>query len=123
VGPQVQLALIGIIQRLDANDCVKLRPLLITVWNEVLNSSLTGTSWAADSVTLSRGALPVSDEIKSIREKAMSGLFDLFGQSTSETQKREVISALREATRVPSQAAYSNEFLALARIAVESWTS
>ncbi len=113
VGPQVQLALIGIIQRLDANDRVKLRTLLITVWSEVLNSNLTGTSWAADLVTVSRGALPVSDEIKTIREKAMSGLFDLFGQSTSETQKREVISALQDATRVPPQAAYSNEFLAL----------
>jgi hypothetical protein len=88
---------------------VKLRPLLITIWSEVLKSDLTGTSWAADSVTLSRAALPVSDEIKTLREKAMSGLFDLFGQSTSEAQKREVMSALQEATRAPQQAEYSNE--------------
>ncbi len=109
VGPQVQSMLVDIIERLEANGRVTLRPLLITVWSEVLNSDLTGTSWTADSVTLSRGALPVSEEIKTIREKAMSGLFDLFGQSTSETQKREVISALQEATRVPPQAECSNE--------------
>ena len=113
VGSQVQLALVGVIERLEANDRVKLRPLLITVWSEILEPDLTGTSWAADSVTLSRGALPLSEEIKAIREKAMSGLFDLFGQSISESQKREVISILQNATRVPSQAAYSNEFLAL----------
>jgi ppGpp synthetase/RelA/SpoT-type nucleotidyltranferase len=113
VGPQVQLALVGIMGRVEANDRSNLRPLLIAVWSEVLDSDLTGTSWAADSVTLSSGALPVSDAVKTIREKAISGLFDLFGQSTSETQKREVISALREATRVPSQAGYSNELLAL----------
>ena len=113
VGPQVQLALVGIIERLEARDRAALRSLLITVWSEVLDSDVTGTSWAADSVTLSSGALPLSDDLKTIREKAMSGLFDLFGQSTSETQKNEVISALREATRVPSQPRYSNELLAL----------
>jgi len=113
VGPQVQLALVSIIERLEASDSAALRPLLITVWSEVLGSGLTGTSWAADSVTLRSGALPVSDRLKTIRERAMSGLFDLFAQSTSETQKREVISGLREATRVPSQAQYSNELLAL----------
>jgi hypothetical protein len=105
--------LVGIIERLEANDRVTLRPLLITVLSAVLESDLTGTSWAADSVTLSRGALPVSDEIKAIREKAMSNLFNLLGQSTSESQKREVISALQNATRLPSHAAYPNDSLAL----------
>ena len=116
VGPQVQLVLVGIIERIDVTDRAALRPLLITVWSEVLDSGITGATWSADSVQLRSGALPVSDELKTVREKAMSGLFGLFGQSTSEAQKRQVLSALREATRVPTQAGYSNELLALTLI-------
>lgn len=112
-GPYVQRTLVDILERLEAGDRAALRSLLITVWSEILESGLTGTSWTADSVTWRSGALPVSDELKAIREKAMSGLFDLFRQSTSETQKREVLSALREATRTPSQGQYPNELLAL----------
>lgn len=113
VGPGVQLALVGIIERIDASDRAALRPLLITVWSEVLDSGISGTTWKANAVSIRSGALPVSEELKTVREKAMSGLFDLFGQSTTESQKRQVISALREATRVPTQAGYSNELLAL----------
>lgn len=112
VGPGVQLALVGIIERIDASDRAALRPLLIAVWSEVLDSGISGTTWKADSVSLRSGAIPVPDELKTVRDKAMSGLFDLFAKSTSESQKREVISALQEATRVPSQAQYSNELLA-----------
>jgi ppGpp synthetase/RelA/SpoT-type nucleotidyltranferase len=113
VGPGVQLALVGIIERIGAGDRAALRPLLITVWSEVLDSGISGTTWKANSVALRSGALPVSDQLKTVREKAMSGLFDLFVQSTTENQKRQAISALREATRVPTQAGYSNELLAL----------
>jgi hypothetical protein len=113
VGPGVQLALVGIIERIEAGDRAALRPLLITVWSEILDSGISGTTWKADSVSLRSGALPVSDQLKTVREKAMSGLFDLFVQSTTENQKRQVISALREATRVPTHAGYSNELLAL----------
>jgi ppGpp synthetase/RelA/SpoT-type nucleotidyltranferase len=113
VGPGVQFALVSIIERMDAVERTALRPLLITVWSEVLDSGISGTSWKADTISLRNGALPVSEELESVRDKAMSGLFDLFEKSATESQQRELISALREATRVPTQAAYSNELLAL----------
>jgi ppGpp synthetase/RelA/SpoT-type nucleotidyltranferase len=113
VGPGVQVALAGIIERMQADDRNALRPILITVWSEVLDSGITVTTWKADSIQLRSGALPVSDELRAVREKAMSGLFDLFAQSTTDAQKRQALSALREATRVPTQAGYSNELLAL----------
>jgi ppGpp synthetase/RelA/SpoT-type nucleotidyltranferase len=113
VGPQVQLTLVTTIERMEAGERMAARSPLIVVWRKLLDSGITGTSWVADSVTLRSGALPVSDELKSIRDKAMSGLLDLFGQSTAESQKREVMSALRQATRVPTQAEYSSGLLAL----------
>ncbi len=113
VGPGVQMALVSIIERMGDSDRAALRSLLITVWSTVLDSGITGTKWAANSLSISSGALPVSDELKVVREKAMAGLFDLFARSTTGDQKGQVISALREATRVPTQAHYSNELLAL----------
>ncbi|MCC7168577.1 MAG: RelA/SpoT domain-containing protein, partial [Rhodospirillales bacterium] len=113
VGPQVQWVLMDIIAKLETEDLIALRPFLITVWREVLNSNPTGVEWTADAVTFSSGALPVSNMLKAIRDKAMSGLFDLFGKSASLTHKREIISALREATRVPTNVECSKDLLAL----------
>lgn len=113
VGPQVQLALVETVESFKPERRIALRPLLIAVWSELLASDLRGTSWSAESVTLSRGALPTSAELRMAREKALSGLFDMFSQSTSDTQRREVISALRRATSVPTSVEYSNEFLAM----------
>lgn len=113
VGPQVQMALVNIVERIEAQKREPLRALLVAAWSEVLASDLSGTSWSADSVRLSRGALPTSVELKAVRGKALSGLFDMFSQSTLDSQRREVISALRQATLVPTSVAYSDEFLAM----------
>jgi hypothetical protein len=99
VGPRVQSILVEAVERMRAEDQETVRPLIVAIWESALNSEITGTTWKANTVTLSRGSLPVSAEIKAIREKAISGLFDLFKRATSDGQRREVISALREATR------------------------
>ncbi|MBC7488785.1 MAG: hypothetical protein H7240_00845 [Glaciimonas sp.] len=71
------------------------------------------TTWDADSVTIHRGALPVSDTLKQIRVSALASLFDLFRSAQTDSEKNEVISALDAATRLPYQAQYSNELLTI----------
>src|SRR6516162_9934955 len=88
-------------------------PLVVKVWASALNSEITGTTWHANSVSLSSGSLPVSPEIIKVRDKAIAGLFALFKRATSDAQRREVIHALREATRPASRTAYSNDLLKL----------
>lgn len=44
-GTQVQLELVRVIDRLEARDRTELRSILITVWRELLDSGVTGTSW------------------------------------------------------------------------------
>jgi hypothetical protein len=112
-GPAVQSALVDAATRMKADDQESVRPLIVAVWESALNSEITGTTWKAYSVTLSSGSLPVSPEIKAIRDKAMSGLFDLFMRASSDEQRREVKSALREATRPSSRAQNSNDLLRL----------
>src|SRR5436305_11383266 len=46
-------------------------------------------------------------------DRAIGGLIAVFKCSSAEGEKREVVSALDEATRLPGRASYSNELLQL----------
>jgi ppGpp synthetase/RelA/SpoT-type nucleotidyltranferase len=113
VGPQIQLLLANIVSQMDPDKQARLRPLIITVWQELLAGDLSGTTWSAGSVTLHSGALPVSDALKQIRTLAIEGLFALFKSAKTDGSKQEIFSALDAATQLPNQAEYSNELLAL----------
>ena len=93
-GAQVQLELVRIIDLMEAGVRADVRSILITVWRELLGFRHHWRIVGGGFDPLRGGSLPVSDELQIIRDKAMSGLLDLFGQSTTEVQKREVISAL-----------------------------
>ena len=89
-----------------------IRPIALTVWTEAIQSDITGAKWKADSVVLSTGAVPASDQLREVRDKAIKALFAAYDRSTDDAQKRAVLSALDAATRTPNQAQYSNELLA-----------
>ena len=113
VGPGVQSVLADAVERMTPTNQEAVRPLVVKVWDSALNSEITGTTWRANSVTLSSGSVPVSPEIIKVREKAIAGLFGLFKSATSDAQRRETLLALREATRPSSRAAYANDLLKL----------
>jgi hypothetical protein len=110
VGPGIQMALTNEIQKLSPAERAEVTPILIVVWREFLNSELRGTAFSADAFTLSSGAIPASNDIKEIRDKAVTGLFEIF--DLAERERSEVIHSLWQATRLPSQATYSNELCA-----------
>jgi ppGpp synthetase/RelA/SpoT-type nucleotidyltranferase len=112
-GPYVQSVLADVIERFSQNELHLLRPIVLTVWRELLRSEMDSTSFSADRVTITSGALFVFEGIKAIRNRAIDGLLALFDGSSTEGEKREVVSALREATRLPGRANYSNELLQL----------
>jgi hypothetical protein len=114
VGPGVQIALVDYLNALSADEIAAIRPIAMTVWGEALDSDITGTTWNADSVTLSRGAIQVSEAIKTMRQKAMAKLFDQFDQACDDAGRREVLNVLDRATHTPSQGAYSDELRAVA---------
>jgi ppGpp synthetase/RelA/SpoT-type nucleotidyltranferase len=113
VGSAVQSVLVDAVERMASTDQEAVRPLVVKVWDSALNSEITGTTWRANSVTLSSGSVPVSPEIIRVRDKAIAGLFGLFKRATSDAQRREALLALREATRPSSRASYSNDLLKL----------
>jgi ppGpp synthetase/RelA/SpoT-type nucleotidyltranferase len=112
-GPYVQAVLADVMERFSQDDLHMLRPIVLTVWRELLKSDMESTSFSADTLTINNRALPVFEGIKAIRNRAIDGLIALFDGSSTEGEKREVVSALWEATRLPGRANYSNELLQL----------
>jgi hypothetical protein len=113
VGPAVQMQLSTTIDRFGATERSANRDVFIAVWREFLKSELRGVSWSADAATLSSGAVPASSELTRIRDQAIGGLCAFFDEAVSEPQQREILQALWEATRLPTQATYSNEMVEL----------
>ena len=113
VGPSVQFALAGAIDRLGAAGRTDVRPVLLTVWRQFLRSEVMGTTWLADGVRFGRGALPASKEVRQIREWAIDGLFEFLDRASSESAKTAVLSSLWEAMRLPVQVRYSDELCTL----------
>lgn len=112
VGPMLQMALVDHLAGMSNAEVDSIRPIALTVWTEAIQSDITGAKWKADSVVLSTGAVPASDQLREVRDKVIKALFAAYDRSTGDAQKRAVLSALDAATRTPNQAQYSNELLA-----------
>ena len=113
VGPMLQMALLDHLACMNDAEIDSIRPIALAVWTESVQSDITGTKSTADTVTLTTGAVPISDQLREVREKAIKALFAAYDRSSDDTQKRAVLSALDTATRTPSQGQYSNDLLAI----------
>jgi ppGpp synthetase/RelA/SpoT-type nucleotidyltranferase len=113
VGPAVQLALASAIDGLDGEERKSLWPLLHTVWRECLNTELRGTSWSAEAVTISSGAVPAVDDLRPIRLSSINGLLEFYDKAPDAEKQRSILSSLWVATRLPSQANFSNDLCAM----------
>ncbi len=112
VGPTLQIELVDHLAGMSDAEVDSIRPIALSVWTEAIKSDITSTNWKAETVILSTGAVPASDQLREVRDKAIKALFAAYDRSTEDAQKREILSALDTATRTPNQAQYSNELLA-----------
>src|SRR5260370_34633642 len=77
-GPYVQTVLADEIERFSQDDLHMLRPIVLTIWHELLKSDVDSTSFSADMVTINSNALPVYEGIKAISDMAIDRLMALF---------------------------------------------
>lgn len=112
-GPYVQYVLADVIESFSQDDLHVLRSIVLAVWHELLKPEMESTSFSSDMVTINSNTLPVYEGIKAIRKRAIDGLLALFDGSSTGGEKREVVSALREATQLPGRVNCPNELLQL----------
>lgn len=111
VGPMLQMALSEKLNGMDAAEVDRIRPIALAVWSEALQLDITGQTWKANSVILHSGAVPASDQLMEVRDKAIVALFAAYDRSVDDSQRRRVLSALDDGTRAPSQVACPDELL------------
>jgi ppGpp synthetase/RelA/SpoT-type nucleotidyltranferase len=112
VGPTIQMTLVDKLAEMSDVELDSIRPIALTIWTEAIESGISGEKWKADSVIVSTGALPVSNELLEVRDKAIKALFTAYDRSTDDAQKSSILSALDAATRMPHQTQYSDQLLA-----------
>jgi hypothetical protein len=57
--------------------------------------------------------VPALDELKTIRRSSIDGLLEFYDKASNADEKRSILSSLWSATRLPSQANYSNDLHAM----------
>lgn len=112
VGPMLQMDLVDYLVHLSPPELDGIRPIALIVLTEAIKPDVTGTSWKADSLVLSTGSVPVSDQLKEVRDKAVSALFAAYDRSADVEQRRAIFAALDSATRTSNYTQYPNELLA-----------
>lgn len=115
-GPAAQAVLVESIRNVGDDERRGLAKLITTMLAEVLGAEVTGTTSSSSAVTFHRGSVLASDQLRTIRTKAIDLLKRQFALCEDEGDRRDVLLALRAATRPALGAAYSNE---LARLVMD----
>ena len=101
VGFGVQRTLYEEIVALPEEQKKSLRPVIVSLCEQFLDTELKGTTWHFQSVTLHRGAVSASSEYGVFRSRVLQMLFDLYANAPSDTDKFVTAQAMSIATRCP----------------------
>lgn len=102
-GPIIQDMLVRRIQGWDAATLEALRPVALTVLQQVLRPEATGTSATYKTITLTTAEVVPSDALTRIRATSLDLLEQLFRAATDDVERRKVKQALLDATRFPQR--------------------
>lgn len=102
-GPIIQDMLVRRIQGWDAGTLDALRPVALTVLDQVLRPAATGTSATYKTITLTTADVVPSDALTRIRAASLDLLEQLFRTAPDDVERRKVKQALLDATRFPQR--------------------
>ncbi len=108
VGPGLQRLLVDRIAGLDDAALVAATPTVTTMLREALSSTVTGTSWQAESMILHTGSVSVTDDLKAVRRDALQQLERLHGLLSEGRARRGLRFAMLAAGNTPNNAGYTD---------------
>jgi ppGpp synthetase/RelA/SpoT-type nucleotidyltranferase len=109
VGPAIQATLVSAVSTFEADERMRLFPVIVSVCRHALESDVTGTSNGLDTVTFHRGAVVVSEQLIATRKKALGVLKTLYAEAEEDVRCHTVFNAMLAATRTPNAGAYGND--------------
>lgn len=108
VGPGLQRLLVDRIAGLEDAALVAAAPSATIMLREALSSTVTGTSWQAESMTLHSGSVAVTEDLKAMRRDALHQLERLHGLLSEDNARKEVRHAMLAAGNTPNNAGYTD---------------
>ena len=108
VGPGLQRLLVDRIAALEDAALVEAAASVTIMLREALSSTVSGTSWQAESVILHSGSVAVTDDLRAIRRDALQQLERLHGLIGEDDAREKVRQAMLAAGNTPNNAAYSD---------------
>ncbi len=102
-GPIVQDMLVRRIRAWDPATLDALRPVALTVLEQVLRPEATGTSGTYKTITLTTAEVAPSEALKRIRATSLDLLEELFRSATNDTERRSAKQVLLGAARFPQR--------------------
>ena len=108
VGPGLQRLLVDRIASLDDSAFVEAAKSVTIMLREALSSTVTGTSWQAESMTLHTGAVAVTGDLKAMRRDALHQLERLHCLLGNDDARRDVRCAMLAAGNTPNNAGYTD---------------
>ncbi|MER8727646.1 hypothetical protein [Mesorhizobium sp. M1027] len=108
VGPGLQRLLVDRIACFDDAAFVAAAPSAAIMLREALSSTVTGTSWQAESVTLHTRSVAVTEDLKAMRRDALHQLERLHGLLGKDAAREDVRHAMLAAGNTPNNAGYTD---------------
>lgn len=108
-GPAAQIMLVAEIRVLEPDQRERARPLLVPILDEILSPEVGGTTTNFDSITIHRGSVTASTQLREVRSQAIDLLEAYLESAENDADRRAVVSALASATETPHTSTYSNQ--------------
>lgn len=108
VGPGLQRLLVDRIALLQDGALVAAGPTVIIMLREALSSTVTGTSWEAETVTLHSGSIAVTEQLKAIRRDALHQLERLHGLFSEDAAREQARDAMLAVGNTPNNSGYTD---------------
>jgi hypothetical protein len=84
---------------------------ILAACQKMLSSTLEGTSWGYDKVTISTGSLPAEEGIKQLRVQILEVLKNVYRASKNLGDKNHIINTMKSATTTPHNSNYGSDLL------------
>lgn len=110
-GPFVQEVLVDAIGKTPPDQLGRIAPLAIDVAEQCLLPEVTGTSSTSSTFTWQTGAVQVSDRLNAVRDRAIQMLMEVFRTAANDCERREIVGAMKCATRLPNQGNYGDDLV------------
>lgn len=112
-GPVVQVMLLHRINKLTAGERAALGPFITDIYGQFLEPDMDGISSTSETVTWAKAPMQAAPAVRRIRDAAIDGLFEQFREARDIGDKRNIVSAIDNATRTPSYGDYDKFLVAV----------